>query len=114
MARLYADENFSLPVVTLLRQKGHDVLTSRDDGKANQGIDDASVLAQATQQDRILITFNRNDFIQLHKSSNAHAGIIVCKLDPDQVALSERIHHQLLQAESTLPGQLRRINRHTD
>jgi len=27
MARLYADEDFPLPIVELLRQMGHDVLT---------------------------------------------------------------------------------------
>lgn len=34
MARLYANENFPLPVVTELRRLGHDVLTVRESGKA--------------------------------------------------------------------------------
>ncbi len=40
MARLYADENFSLPVVEQLRQLGHDVLTCQEAGQADQGIPD--------------------------------------------------------------------------
>ena len=34
MARLYADENFALPVVLALRRLGHDVLTTHDAGKS--------------------------------------------------------------------------------
>lgn len=40
MARLYADENFPLPVVEELRRLGHDVLTMYEDGRANQSISD--------------------------------------------------------------------------
>ena len=38
IARLYANENFPLPVVIALRELGHDVLTTRDAGKANDAI----------------------------------------------------------------------------
>jgi uncharacterized protein DUF5615 len=34
MARLYADENFPLPVVEELRRLGHDVLTIYETGQA--------------------------------------------------------------------------------
>lgn len=37
---LYADENFPLRVVEELRRLGHDVLTSFEDGRANQSITD--------------------------------------------------------------------------
>ena len=36
MAKLYSNENFSLPVVQELRRLGHDVLTIQDTGKAGQ------------------------------------------------------------------------------
>jgi Domain of unknown function (DUF5615) len=39
MARLYADEDFPLPVVEELRRLGHDVRTVQEAGRANQGID---------------------------------------------------------------------------
>ncbi len=45
--RLYADENFPLPVVAELRRLGHDVLTAFEDGRANKGIADEAVLARA-------------------------------------------------------------------
>src|SRR5580692_9739335 len=44
MARLYADEDFPFPVVERLRQLGHDVLTTLEAGRANQGISDADQL----------------------------------------------------------------------
>jgi len=38
MARLYANENFPLPVVEELRRLGHDVLTIQETGKAGQSV----------------------------------------------------------------------------
>lgn len=38
MARLYANENFPLLVVQELRNKGHDVLTIQETGRAEQAI----------------------------------------------------------------------------
>jgi Domain of unknown function (DUF5615) len=48
MARLYADEQYPLPVVEFLRALGHDVLTVQEAGKANQQIPDSDVLTFAT------------------------------------------------------------------
>ena len=39
MASLYADEDFSYPVVQRLRQLGHDIVTAQEAGQANQGCD---------------------------------------------------------------------------
>jgi hypothetical protein len=44
MATLYADEDFSYPVVQQLRQLGHDILTAHEAGQAGQGIEDTAVL----------------------------------------------------------------------
>jgi hypothetical protein len=40
VARLYANENFPLPVVEALRRLGHDVVTVREAGRAEQAITD--------------------------------------------------------------------------
>ncbi len=110
MAALYSNENFPLPVVAELRARGHDVLTSLDAGQANLSISDEQVLAFATAQGRALLTFNRRDFTRLHRQNPAHAGVIVCTQDSDEVALAERIHQALLK-QSDLAGQLLRITR---
>jgi Domain of unknown function (DUF5615) len=110
MARLYADEDFSYPVIQRLRQLGHDILTAHEAGQASQGIEDARVLAFATAAGRSVLTFNRRHFIRLHDAVASHAGIIVCTRDDDVVALTNRIHQQL-QATPRLLNHLLRVNR---
>ncbi len=56
MALLYANENFPLQVVQVLRVLGHDVLTTSEAGNANQSTPDEEVLAYATQNQRALLT----------------------------------------------------------
>ena len=110
MARLYADEDFSYPVIQRLRQLGHDILTAPEAGQAGQGIEDTAVLAFAIAAGRAVLTFNRRHFIRLHSGVLSHAGIIVCTRDDDVAALADRIHQQLHSAP-TLRDQLLRINR---
>ena len=93
MARLYADEDFPLPVVEVLRRLGHDVRTVQEAGRAGQGIDDADVLADATVDQRAVLTHNDPDFRRLHRHGQPHEGIISCTQDPqNHVELAQRIH----------------------
>ena len=108
--RFYSNENFPLPVVESLGELGHDVLTSAEAGNANQGIPDEEVLRYATAEKRILLTLNRRDFIALHKSAPAHAGIVVCTFDADFFAQARRID-LALRATISPSGQLVRVNR---
>jgi hypothetical protein len=110
MARLYADEDFDHPIVAELRRLGHDVLTVQEAGQANQAIPDDAVLAYAAAQGRAVLTFNRRHFIRLHRSSQAHAGIVVCTWDPDIVGLATRIHGAVSNYP-ILDAHLIRINR---
>jgi len=105
VAVLYADENFSFPVIARLRAAGHDVLTALDDGRANQGIPDSFVLARATQLGRAVITFNRRHFIALHRANPTHAGVVAVTDDPDVPAVAARILAALA-GVSDLTGQL--------
>jgi hypothetical protein len=91
VANFYADENFRYPVVEALRRLGHDVLTCQEAGRADQGIDDDVVLADAFASERILLTQNRKHFIQRHMAGKDHRGIVVCTYDPDTEALARRI-----------------------
>ncbi|MEG3437815.1 DUF5615 family PIN-like protein [Pannus brasiliensis CCIBt3594] len=112
MARLYADENFPLPVVRWLRAFGHDVLTAKEAGQANQRIPDEGVLAFSTSDRRAILTRNRRDFIALHRSNAVHAGIIVCTEDPDFQRAASTIHAAIVTVES-LDGRLIRVVRST-
>jgi hypothetical protein len=110
MALLYADENFSYPVVEELRRLGHDLLTAQEAGQANQGIKDPDVLAFAITGSRAVLTFNRRHFIRLPNQAQSHRGIFVCTRDDDVVALAARIDRAVANCPS-LDDQLLRINK---
>ena len=63
MARLYANENFPVDVVIHLRTLGHDVVTTHDVGKSNQGIEDDSVVRYAIESNRCLLTRTHRELI---------------------------------------------------
>ncbi|MFB2980677.1 DUF5615 family PIN-like protein [Microseira sp. BLCC-F43] len=110
MARLYADEQFPLPVVQLLRPLGHDVLTVQEAGNAGLRIPDEEVLAFAVRNERAVLTLNRQDYIRLHRLQPDHAGIIVCSNDRNWERLATRIN-QAISTLETLSGNLIRVNR---
>jgi predicted nuclease of predicted toxin-antitoxin system len=110
MARIYTNENFRYSIVIKLRELGNDVLTALEAGNANQSIPDESVLEFAIKENRILLTFNRQDFIKLHYQFHNHKGIIICSLDPNAEGQANRIHQAILQ-ENTLDGKLIRVNK---
>lgn len=110
MARLYIDEQFPRSVSELLRNMGHDVLTVQEAGNANLGIPDEDVLAFAIENNRAVVTLNRQDFIRLHYGSCEHCGIIVCTNDTDRLRMANRLNEALLSQES-LAGKLIRVVR---
>jgi hypothetical protein len=110
MAKLYADENFPLPVVEELRRLGHDVVTIQDTGKGQQGVSDETVLELAIAEQRAVLTINRKHFIRIHHLQPKHAGIIVCTFDPNFVGQARRIH-EAIELQVSLLGQLIRVNR---
>lgn len=110
MANLYADEQFPLAIVELLRALEHNVLTVQEAGKAGLKIPDDEVLAFASNNGRAILTLNRRDFKRLHQQQPSHAGIVVCTDDPDRQQLAVRIHTALL-TEEPLDGKLLSIIR---
>lgn len=106
--RFYANENLTMELVETLRQLGHDVLTSYEAGNANQRIPDHQVLATATADDRAVLTFNRDDFLALHRSGANHSGIVVCKDDSNIRELGKVLHHYLI-TQKTLHNRLLRV-----
>jgi len=88
--QLYADENFPFPVVEILRDLGHDVLTAQEDGR--QATPDPDILARAHALRRAVLTHNRRHFEHLHKQGEDHSGILSATRDDDSPALAGRIH----------------------
>lgn len=59
---------------------------------------------------RTVLTFNRKDFIRLHRLNPVHAGIIACTEDGEFKALADRIH-EAITFQGNLEAQLIRVNR---
>lgn len=91
MALLFADENFPRPAVRRLRVLGHDVVTADEVGMGNRGVPDHIVLEYAALLDRAVLTLNWDDFLQLHETGAARAGIVACEVDVDFNALADRV-----------------------
>jgi len=85
--QLLANENFPGKAVDALRLANHDVLWIRE---SNRGISDIQVLAIATAQTRLLLTFDK-DFGELAFQSKlpAASGIVLFRIrkqSPEYVA----------------------------
>lgn len=107
----YSDENFAYDMVKILRVLGHTVITSYDAGEANQSISDDEVLNYASKNKLILITLNRDDFIELHQSGVRHSGMIICKTDRNYQGQIYFLHNYL-QTQDSLIDRLIRIKKH--
>jgi predicted nuclease of predicted toxin-antitoxin system len=77
---LLADENFPLASVTALRDAGHDVLYINEE---SPGLEDEPVLQLAVQQERILLTFDR-DFGRLAflRGADCPPGVVLLRFRP--------------------------------
>ena len=108
MARLFADEDFSLPVVEELRRLGHDVITVMEIGKANQRWPDDAVFTFALRDQRAILTKNRRHFYKLHAQNPAHSGIVACSETPDFLGVAQKIHAAIRSSEN-LAGKFIRV-----
>lgn len=97
--------------MTVLREFGHDVLTSFEAGNANKGMPDEVVFAYAQQESRIILTLNRKDFIKLHADNPFHFGIMVCTEDKDFKGLAQRIHNEIENRAGKIENQLIKVYR---
>ena len=64
----------------------------------------------ATLNDRSVITFNRDDFVALHRNGVSHAGIIICKDDRDYLGQAQALH-DYLETQDRLHNRLIRVQR---
>lgn len=88
--RLYLDEDAQqASLVRALRARRVDVQTAQEAGLV--GVADEAQLAHAAEQERVIVTFNRGDFVKLHidylERGQSHAGIVVSDQLPVGVLL---------------------------
>jgi predicted nuclease of predicted toxin-antitoxin system len=74
--RLFFDQHQPSGVARGLRRRGVDVLTAQEAGRC--GLPDPNQLQFATAEDRVIMTFDA-DYLALHASGVAHAGIVWCR-----------------------------------
>jgi predicted nuclease of predicted toxin-antitoxin system len=66
-------------LVKLLRNAGHDVITVNEAGLMSSS--DSIVLDYARTNNRLLLTYNCDDFEELHKAQPLHLGILAVYRD---------------------------------
>ena len=92
--RLLADENCPLPLVTRMRERGHDVAWVRE---VQPGAADEDVVARARRETRVLLTFDK-DFgeIAYHAGVAAPSGVILLRISaPSPDAVADVVVHAL-------------------
>jgi len=107
VARVYLDEDVAILLADLLRSRGIDVTTAREEKML--GKPDEEHFQNACTHQRIIITHNRTDFEQLYskaiEKSIRHYGIICISRKRDIFNIARRIV-ALLAREKNLENQL--------
>ena len=116
--RLYIDDDSADPVLfRQLQQAGHDVRLPVDAGL--RGADDPVHLAQAIAENRLLLSRNHRDLLQLHtlimQAGGHHPGLLIVRRDNDPTRdltprSVVRAIANLLAASVPLPDQVHILN----
>jgi len=92
--KLYLDEHLDPMLARMLRERGIDCLTTSEAG--NTGKSDEAQLAYAANCSRVLLTFDRKDFLSLAKQwaelDQPHAGIVLSRQCPASDLLRQVLH----------------------
>lgn len=90
--RFLADENIYHALVIRLRSRGYDVMTVDECGL--RGVDDSRIMEYAIQEQRIIITFDR-DFSDLRSLPKNLPGVLLLRLQgiPIEAACNLVIEH---------------------
>jgi predicted nuclease of predicted toxin-antitoxin system len=79
--RFLVDENAGIVVARWLRSQGHEVFSVYEEAR---GIDDDRVIQQAFEENRILITSDKDFGEKVYREQRLHRGIILLRLDDER------------------------------
>jgi predicted nuclease of predicted toxin-antitoxin system len=79
--RFLVDECTGPAVARWLEERGHDVFSVYDDAP---GIEDAEVLRRAHEEERILITNDKDFGGKVYRERYPHSGIVLLRLDNER------------------------------
>jgi predicted nuclease of predicted toxin-antitoxin system len=95
--KLLADENFPFPSIRLLRQAAYDIASISEDAS---GIEDVDVLARAVDEQRFILTFDRDYGELIYRLRlPAPIGVIYLRFRPHYPAEPAEILLNLFQTE---------------
>jgi predicted nuclease of predicted toxin-antitoxin system len=100
--RIPADENFPLPALRVLRTAGWDVYSIAEE---RPGISDDEVAALCAEQQRILLTFDK-DFGELifRRGLPAGAGVVLFRIAPDSPEEAAEAALALVESQPDIRG----------
>jgi predicted nuclease of predicted toxin-antitoxin system len=91
--RFLVDECAGPAVARWLRDQGHEVFSVFDE---DRGADDDVVLQRAWDEDRILITIDKDFGDKVYREQRPHRGVILLRLDDERAANKLATLEQLL------------------
>lgn len=95
--KIKLDENMPVALADMLRGAGHDVETVTDENLS--GKDDITILKKATEEDRILMTFDL-DFADIREYPlGTHAGIVVFRVNDQRWAVFKESAERLMDSK---------------
>ncbi len=101
--RFIVDECAGPLVANWLREQGHDVFSVYEQAR---GMEDDRVIIKACDENRILITTDKDFGEQVYRERKTHQGVILLRLSDERAAAKIRILKQLLDSYADkIPGQ---------
>ena len=100
--RILANENFPGPVISALRERGHDVVSVRE---VMSGADDRRILDLAGKQGRLVVTFDK-DFGELafRFGLPAQSGVVLFRLSGPSPEVDNARALAVLESREDWPG----------
>jgi predicted nuclease of predicted toxin-antitoxin system len=100
--RFLVDECTGPAVAQWLREQGHDVVSVYEQARASE---DDTVIQMASQEERILITNDKDFGEKVFRSRRSHAGVVLLRLSDERPVSKIQVISRLLESHADkLPG----------
>lgn len=101
--RFLVDECTGPSVARWLQQQGHDVFSVYDEAR---GMDDEGVIRKAFDENRILITNDKDFGEKVYRWQSKHHGVVLLRLENERAGIKVKVMEELLKTYSDqLPDQ---------
>lgn len=94
-----ADENLGIQVPKYLRKQGFDIISIRESAP---GVSDTDVLALARDQNRILITLDKDFGELVFKHKIIHTGVLLLRLRDESIENKKKVLFKVLNSKRKL------------